>query len=95
MLLVTQKMLKSTNIFVLELPVQDFIFLNESCDFGVVWRMILLIAQNRKIHWLEVFFYVSDSEYAEVVWIYYMYATTATLYFSCWFFEKLDGCCQM
>ena len=29
--------------------------------------MILLIAQNRKIHWLEVFFYVSDSEYAEVV----------------------------
>ena len=35
-----------------------------------VWRMILLIAHNRRICWLEVYyFYVSDSEYAEAVLI--------------------------
>ena len=38
-----------------------------------VWGVILLIAHNRKI------VYVSISEYAEAVLIYYMYAATGTL----------------
>ena len=35
-----------------------------------------------------LFLYVSDSEYAKAVLIYYMYAATGTLFFSCWYLQS-------
>ena len=60
-------------------------------------KAVILVQQNVLGFFVwRMRIYVSGSEYAEAVLIYYLYAATATLFFSRFrFFAKLDVCWQM
>ena len=97
MLLVIRNMMKTANIFVWELLVQNSIFLNLLCFwYSNIFWVCLSDELYCSLHisggcWLEVcYFYVNrEQEYAKAVLSPYMYAATGTVFFSCWFFAQL------